>query len=70
MKFYLKNMDFKEKSHFFKKIEKITKIICKHGLYEFDYQILEEEFEKLSKELKYLKIFIDIKPSFCFFFNS
>jgi len=52
MKFYLKNMDFKEKSHFFKKIEKITKIICKHGLHEFDYQILEEEFEKLSKELK------------------
>lgn len=52
MGFYLKNMDFKEKSHFFKKIERITKIICKHGLHEFDYQILEEEFEKLSKELK------------------
>jgi hypothetical protein len=52
MKFYLKTMDFKGKSHFFKKIEKITKIICKHGLHEFDYQILEEEFEKLSKELK------------------
>ncbi|MEI6094503.1 MAG: hypothetical protein WCR08_03410 [Gammaproteobacteria bacterium] len=52
MKFYLKNMDFKEKNHFFKKIEKIAKIICKHGLHEFDYTILEEEFEKLSKELK------------------
>ena len=52
MKFYLKNMDFKEKNHFFKKIEEITKTICKHGLYEFDYQVLEEEFEKLSKELK------------------
>lgn len=52
MNFYIKNMDSEEKSHFFKKIEKITKIICKHGLYEFDYQVLEEEFEKLSKELK------------------
>lgn len=52
MKFYLKNMDFKEKSHFFKKTEKIAKIIFKHGLHEFDYSILEEEFEKLSKELK------------------
>ena len=52
MEFYLKNMDFKEKSNFFKKIEKITKIIYKNGLHDFDYQVLEEEFEKLSKDLK------------------
>lgn len=45
-------MNFKEKMPFFENIEKITEIIYKHGLHEFDHQILEEEFEKLSKELK------------------
>ncbi|MCR9191188.1 MAG: hypothetical protein NXI01_00815 [Gammaproteobacteria bacterium] len=52
MKPYKRIIGLKENPLLSEKIEKISGIACKYGLHEFEYHILEKEFEKLSIELK------------------